>query len=305
MRKILITGATGLIGKKLNILLLKSGWTVHYLTTSQAKLDTTTDNLFGFYWNPTEGEIDERAFDGISVVVHLAGASIAQRWSPINKIKILDSRILTAQLLWNTLARKKMTLTHFIGASAIGCYPSSYTTCYNEGYKGYAEGFLGDVVKQWEAAAIRFKEMGTKVSILRTGIVLDSMEGALPKLIKPVKLGLGAAVGSGKQWQSWIHIDDATRIYYDVVEKEIEGVINTVAPNPVTNKVLTQTIAKRLKKPFFLPPVPKFVLKLLLGEMAAIVLESQKVSPQKIIDNGFVFRYTTIEQAVHELLANA
>lgn len=298
---ILITGATGLVGKALTEELLNSGKQVNYLTTSPNKIETK-ENYKGFLWNPSEGEIDVRCFHGVTAIVHLAGASIAERWTEEYKSIIVDSRIKTAQLLCSTLKNIDHTVAHFVSASAIGAYPSSKTIVYSENFEVYNSGFLGDVVKVWEEAADLFKELNIKVSKIRIGVVLSKKGGALEKLIQPIKMYIGAPLGDGEQWQSWIHLKDLARVFSYVVTHELEGIYNAVAPSPVTNKEMTKEAASVLNKPLFLPKVPAFMLKLLLGDMAAIVLESQKVSSNKIEQKGFDFKFKQVDVALQDLL---
>ena len=298
---ILITGATGLVGKALTEELLNSGKQVNYLTTSPNKIETK-ENYKGFLWNPSEGEIDVRCFHGVTAIVHLAGASIAERWTEEYKSIIIDSRIKTAQLLCSTLKNIDHTVAHFVSASAIGAYPSSKTIEYSENFEVYNSGFLGDVVKVWEEAADLFKELNIKVSKIRIGVVLSKKGGALEKLIQPIKMYIGAPLGDGEQWQSWIHLKDLARVFSYVVTHELEGIYNAVAPSPVTNKEMTKEAASVLNKPLFLPKVPAFMLKLLLGDMAAIVLESQKVSSNKIEQKGFDFKFKQVDVALQDLL---
>jgi len=304
--KILITGATGLVGRSLVTLCRQQGISVNYLTTSKKKITNESD-YNGFYWNPTTGEIDEAAFKGVSTIVHLAGATIAQRWTAKNIQAIKDSRIKSAQLMYNVLERFResgipSSIKHIISASAIGCYPSSQTKYYDEKYPEYAKGFLGEVVQEWEEEILKFQGLDIQTSLVRTGIILDKKNGALPKICKPIKMFTGAALGSGEQWQSWIHIEDMARLYLYIIKNGLTGIYNGVAPNPVTNKKLTKVVARVLKKPLFLPHVPSSVLKTILGEMATIVLESQKVCADKIQEAGFVFYHDTIESAITDLL---
>lgn len=298
---ILITGATGLVGKALTEELINSGKQVNYLTTSPNKIETK-ENYKGFLWNPSEGEIDVRCFHGVTAIVHLAGASIAERWTEEYKSIIIDSRIKTAQLLCSTLKNIDHTVAHFVSASAIGAYPSSKTNEYSENFEVYNSSFLGDVVKVWEEAADLFKELNIKVSKIRIGVVLSKKGGALEKLIQPIKMYVGAPLGDGKQWQSWIHLKDLARVFSYVVTHELEGIYNAVAPSPVTNKEMTKEAASVLNKPLFLPKVPAFMLKLLLGDMAAIVLESQKVSSNKLEQKGFDFKFKQVDVALQDLL---
>lgn len=304
--KVLITGATGLVGTALTNLCLDEGIAVNYLTTSQDKIKTEP-KYKGYLWNPSEDELDEKCFDGVDTIIHLAGATIAQRWTDENKKVIKDSRIKSAQLIFDALSRKRKNNlpipTHIISASAIGGYPSSLTKYYDETYPEYASGFLGEVVQEWEEVIVQFQKLDMATARVRTGIILDKDEGALPKMIQPIKYGAGSPLGSGKQWQSWIHIDDMSRLYFHILNNGLIGIYNGVAPNPVTNEKLTKTIAEILDKSTFLPNVPKFALKLMLGDMATIVLESQKVSADKIQNTGFIFEQSNITHAIEEILA--
>ncbi len=300
--KILITGATGLVGSALTEKCRADGIFVNYLTTSKDKI-RSEQNLQGYYWNPREDYLDEQSLADVEVIVHLAGATIAQRWTPENKEVIFDSRIKTARMLFSTLSRKRKeneprTVKHYISASAIGGYPSSLTKLYNETYPEYATGFLGEVVEEWEKSATEFQRLDIAVSCVRTGIILDKDDGALPKIMKPISYGAGAPLGSGKQWQSWIHTEDMAGIYHYIIKNNLSGIYNAAAPYPVTNKELTEEIARVLEKPLLLPKVPKFGLKLLLGDMSAIVLESQKVSSKKIREEGYTFMYQKIDKAL-------
>jgi len=299
--KILIAGATGLIGQELVKQCLDAEIGVHYLTTGKGKIQNE-DNYQGFYWNPSKGEIDPKAFEEVSAVINLAGASVSKRWTEAHKIRILESRIMTANLLFSTMQSLDHSITHYISSSGISIYPSSKTVLYHEDSTQIADSFLGKVVVEWEAAADQFKALGIKVAKVRTGIVLDSNDGALPQISKPIKLGVGAALGSGEQWQSWIHIEDIAAIYLFLLKKELEGIFNGVAPGPVTNIKMTKIVAKHLNKPLWLPKVPKFMLKLIMGEMAAIAFESQLVSAKKLEEAGYLFHYVNLEKAIEDLL---
>ena len=279
--RVLITGATGLIGKELVKQCLKNQIEVNYLTTSKNKIEEK-ENYIGFYWNPRQGEIDINAIRGVHAIIHLAGATIAKRWTSDYKAEILESRVLSGNLLFNTLQKNEHKIEHFISSSGVNVYPSDYHQFYAEDFEGVDDSFLGNVVVSWEEVADKFKHLNLKVSKIRTGMVLDGEEGALPQIIKPLKLGVGAALGSGKQWQSWIHLQDIAKIYLHVLTSKLEGTFNAVAPEPVTNSEMTKVLAKHLKKPLFLPNVPEFALKLFLGEMATLLTSSQNVSSQKI-----------------------
>jgi uncharacterized protein len=299
--KVLITGATGLVGNEIVKLFLQNGVQVHYLSTSKEKLEHK-ENFKGFYWNPITSELDGNAFEDITTIIHLAGASVAKRWTKSHKQEIIESRVLSTKLLFQYLAKNPHQVTHIIGASAIGIYPHSYDAIYNESNLEVDDSFLGSVVAKWEDEINAFERLGIKVSKVRIGIVLAKKGGALQEMVKPIKMGLGAAFGSGEQYQSWIHIQDLAQIFYFIMQYQYEGVFNGVSPYPVTNNEMTKAIGKVLEKPIFLPNIPKFVMKLLLGEMHEILFSSQHVSARKLLDKGFQFQYASLDKALVNLL---
>ncbi|VXC23000.1 conserved hypothetical protein [Flavobacterium sp. 9AF] len=299
--KVLITGATGLIGKELTNLLLQNGVSVHYLSTSKSKL-VDERNYKGFYWNPYKGEIDKNAFEDVDVIYHLAGASVSERWTKSYKEEIINSRVLSTRLLFQTLQKNYNQIQQIISASAVGIYPSSYDKVYKEDEEGVDESFLGDVVLKWEEEVDQFKRLSIRVSKIRTGIVLAKEGGALQKMVTPIKYGLGAAFGNGKQYQSWIHNHDLASLYYFIMLHRLEGVYNAVSPYPVSNEGLTKAIVKTLDVPYFMPNIPGFILKLMLGEMHQILLSSQNVSARKILEKGFQFKFASLEKALQNLL---
>ena len=301
LNTILITGATGLVGKALVKECLSKGFNIHYLTTSKSKI-SSKKNYKGFYWNPQLDQIDPKCFEGVSTVINLAGSSIAQRWTKVSKSTILSSRKNALELLYSTIETHKFPIKHVISASAIGIYPDSKTRYYKEDFQGTDASFLRTVVRSWEGALKSFKSLGVLTTALRIGIVLDANEGALPKISGPIKGYIGSALGSGEQWQSWIHIDDLVSIFLFILESEIEGVFNAVAPNPVQQKDFVKSVAKVLKRPLFFPNVPEIVLNFALGEMSAIALESQRVSAQKIQNLGFDYKYHELDAALNHLL---
>lgn len=300
--KVLITGATGLIGEAIVKQCRKNGISVHYLTTSKSKLNQDP-NYKGFYWNPSTGEMDNSCFEGVDAIINLAGSTISERWTKRQKANILQSRLLSLSLLKQSLKQQNHTVKHLISASGIGVYPSSLTNYYEETFPEISPTFLGDVVKQWESAADDFSSIGIKVSKVRIGLVLSKDGGALPQMAKPIKFWMGAAFGSGEQWQSWIHITDLSRLFIFVLTQRLEGgVYNAVSPNPVTNTQLIKAIAKTLHRPLILPNIPKIFMKLVLGEMHLLLFESQRVSSKKIEENGFRFKYHHLEPALVKLL---
>ncbi|WP_029037997.1 TIGR01777 family oxidoreductase [Salinimicrobium xinjiangense] len=299
--RILITGATGLVGSEITRLCHEKGISVNYLTTSKSKLEKS-ETFKGFYWNPGEGKIDEGCLEGVGAIINLAGANVFQPWTSSAKKKILDSRIDSLQLLHRLLKEHTHEVRQLVSASAIGIYPSSPTKMYEEDEQEVAGNFLGEVTRKWEAAADEIKETGIFVSKVRIGIVLAADGGALPQIIKPVKFNLGAALGSGQQWQSWIHISDLARIFLFLIQQGLEGVYNGVAPNPKTNEDLTREVALALDKKLWLPKVPGFALKLAMGDKSNIVLGSQLVSSKKIEDKGFDFHYVNLRKAIRDIM---
>ena len=222
--KILISGATGLVGRNLTNLCLKSGAEVHFLTTNKEKLNGI-NGASGFYWDPGKGEIDTNCFTGITHIINLAGAPIASRWTPANKKKIRSSRIDSLRTLYKGLESiDSHTVSSLVSASAIGIYPDSLTTFYTEEEASADSGFAAQVVKDWEHEARKFQKIINSVAIARIGLVLSEMGGALVKMAQPVKYGAGAAFGSGEQWQSWIHIEDLSNMLLHMAENEMEGV---------------------------------------------------------------------------------
>jgi uncharacterized protein (TIGR01777 family) len=299
--KVLITGATGLVGKELVSLLLDKGISINYLTTSQDKIQVK-ENYNGFLWNPDKAEIDKSSIVDVDAIIHLAGATISKRWTSDYKKEILDSRVLSTNLLYDTLKNNSNSVTHFIGASATGIYPNSLTKVYSEESNDKDDSFLNTVVQKWEAAEDRISSLNIKVAKIRTGLVLSGEGGVLKELAGPTKLGLGAAFGSGKQIQSWIHHSDLVGIYYYILENQLTGIYNAVAPHPISQEDLVKTIAEVLGKPYIMPNLPRFAMKLALGEMHKLLFDSQNVSAKKIINSGYQFEYLSLNKAIADCL---
>jgi len=299
--KVLITGATGLIGRELVVKCMDEGIYVNYFTTRKEMINDKV-NSKGFYWNPEIGEIDIDAFNGVTAIIHLAGATISKRWTEKYKSEILNSRTRSANLIFNSLKKIEHSITHFISSSGVGIYPNSENVLYTEENDEIDTSFLGRIVKEWEEAADKFSELGIGVTKVRTGMVLSQKGGALPKLTMIIKTGLGASIGSGCQWQSWIHIEDVTNIYLFILKNKLEGIYNAVAPNPITNKKLTKEIARCYGAPLWLPNIPEIILKTFLGEMSILVTDGQLVSSTKIESSGYVFKFPNIETATKDLI---
>ena len=298
--KILITGATGLIGTELVKLLLSKNHTLNYLTTDKSKI-ARKSNFQGFYWNPQEGKIDDNCLYEVDAIIHLAGANIAKRWTSKYKQEIIESRTLSSELLYNLIKKNPGSVKQLVSASGTAIYPESITKVYDETTTANEDSFLSNVVKKWEESVDRFQVFNIKVCKIRTGIVLSNVGGALPEMVKPIKMGFGAAMGNGKQIQSWIHIKDLVSLYCFALENNLEGVYNAVSPYPVSNQELTTVIAETIHKSIWLPNIPKFMMNLILGEMSYLLFSSKNVSSKKIIDKGFQFQYPKIHEALYNL----
>jgi uncharacterized protein (TIGR01777 family) len=299
-KHILITGGTGLVGTKLTKLLLNKGYSVSHLGRKISDVDS---RVHTYLWDVNKGEIDEHAVDGVDVIVHLAGANVADgRWTKERKKEIIRSRTKSIELIYKLMREKKShTVTAVISASATGYYGDRADELLTEDSAPGTD-FLANVCLQWEHAVDTGESLGLRIVKLRTGVVLDADGGALVALAKPIKLGLGSPLGSGKQWTSWIHEEDVINLYlFAIANESLSGDYNMVAPNPVTNKQLTQAVAKELHRPLWLPKIPTLALQLVLGEMSSMVLGSQKASAQKIEDAGFKFKYPTLTWGLKEL----
>ncbi|MCK6439611.1 MAG: TIGR01777 family oxidoreductase [Planctomycetes bacterium] len=294
--KIAITGSTGLIGQALIPRLLAQGCEVIRFSRSR-------DPIGAVYWNPEGGEIDQAALEGVDAIIHLAGEPVASgRWTKAKKARIRDSRVKGTQLLAQTLARLQKKPEVLLCGSAVGFYGDrSGATMIEDSSPG--EGFLAATCVEWEASAKPAEDAGIRVVYLRTGIVLSPGGGALGKMLPAFKFGLGGRLGSGKQYMSWIAMDDMVRgIEFALDQSSLRGPVNFTAPNPVTNAEFTNTLARVLRRPAFLP-VPALALRAIFGEMAKeALLASTKVQPRKLQDSGFSFEYTMLESALRHLL---
>ena len=299
--KILITGATGLIGTELVKLLLENNYTVHYLTTDASKIQNKP-NYKGFFWNPQEGKIDENCLQEIDTIVHLAGASIAKRWTNSYKQELIESRVLSAHLLFGLLKKTQHNVQHIISASGTAIYPDSETAIYDETSKEVENSFLANVVVRWEESIDQFKLLNLKVTKIRTGVVFSNKGGALLEMIKPIKMGVGSGFGSGNQVQTWIHLHDVAQLYLFAIKNKLEGILNAVAPDLITNQNLTKLLAQKLKKTIWLPNIPQFVMKLILGEMHILLFNNKKIIPKRTQEVGFNFQFPTIQKALNDLI---
>jgi len=306
MATVLITGGTGLIGKSLTRALVQKGYEIIVLTRNKSN-KTGTNNVFYAQWNITEQTIDEEAIAKADYIIHLAGANVAEgRWTAKRKKEIVDSRVQSGALLAKALKEIPNNVKAVVSASAIGCYGPDGHIPNPEPFvetDAPANDFLGVTCQQWEAAIEPIIQLGKRLVILRTGIVLSNEGGAYAEFKKPLQFGIASILGSGKQIISWIHIDDLVRLYIEAMENESwKGIFNAVAPNPVNNKQLILEIAHQRNK-FFVPvKVPAFILETMLGEMSIEVLKSATVSSAKIEAAGFQFFFSDIKTAVFNLL---
>ena len=301
-KTVLITGASGLIGKPLSQLLIEKGFTVHQLSRSLSKSNTGAKI---FKWDISRMEIDPKCIENVDAIINLAGEGIADKaWTHKRKQQIIKSRTGSLKLLHDVLKdHPDHAVKTFISASAVGHYGDRKNEVLTEESEPGTD-FLANTCLAWERAADKIENLGIRLVKLRTGVVLTPLGGALPQLAKPIKLGFGAALGSGKQWVPWIHLDDVITMYlYALENEEIRGIYNMAAPFPVTNKELTRAIAKHLHKRLWLPRVPEIALRILLGEMSRVVLNSNRTSVDKIEKAGFKFKYPTLESALKNIYA--
>lgn len=298
--KVLITGGNGLIGNYLVRKFLEKGIDVAVLTRTKPGDDTVRSYL----WDVEKSHIENGALEGVNHIIHLAGENVgAKRWSESRKKLLIDSRVKSAKLLLKKIKEENKIIESFISSSAIGYYGAiTSDRIFNESDPP-ADDFMGRLCSLWEKAADEFSETGARTVQLRTGLVMTSNGGVLSRMMKPIKMGLGAALGSGKQYQPWIHIEDLCEMYVmAVTNKSIRGGYNAVSPQHITNIELTKEIARVLNKPLILPKVPSSFIRLLYGEMSDIILKGSRVSAQKIIDVGFQFNYNEVSAALQDLL---
>jgi uncharacterized protein len=307
--KIAVTGATGFVGKRLVERLQAEGHHVLVLTRKpdQAKQvfpAASFPNIKIVGYSPLESGDWQQSLTGCDGVVNLAGAPIAEsRWTPERKQEILESRTIGTQKIVEAIAKANPKPTVLVNSSAIGYYGTSETQTFDETHSP-GNDFLAQVCQAWEAEATKVKESGTRLVILRTGIVLG-MGGALAKLLLPFRMFAGGPLGSGRQWFSWIHRDDLVNlILRALVQPDMEGVFNATAPNPVRMSELCQTLGQLMNRPSWLP-VPDFALEMLLGDAAQVVLQGQQVLPKRTQASGFEYQYPTVKQALAEILSHS
>jgi uncharacterized protein (TIGR01777 family) len=291
---ILITGGTGLIGRALTEKLKSEGHTVAILSRSGGD----------FIWNVRDGFMDPLAFEKVDAIVHLAGAGIAEnRWTPARKKEIIDSRVESARLLANTLAGINHQVKTIVSASGIGYYGADTGESICTEISNSGMDFVAECTREWEKSMDPFAGLGLRVVKLRTGLVMSSQGGIFRVLARPVYWFLGAILGTGKQWQSWIHMEDLVEMFrLALTNSSASGVYNAVAPEPICHREMMKLIADKMKRPLIFPPIPAWFLKVILGEMATLVTGGNFVSSEKIQKElSFTFKYSSFAEAIKKL----
>ena len=295
MEKVLITGGSGLIGRRLSFLLKSRGYEVRILSRS----NNPKKSYKTFLWNISEKTINDSAFEGLNHIIHLAGSGIAdKRWSEKRKKEIIASRVASTNLLYNTVKRLKTPLNSFISASATGYYGAITSETIFEEKDKPAKDFLGKVCSLWEDSIFQFNEIKIRTVALRTGIVLSKDGGALKKMKTPIITSLG----NGKQYMPWIHIDDLCELYIKAIEDEqFKGAFNAVSSEHISNLSFSKKVSKIFNHPFLAVGTPSFILQIVFGEMSTIILNGSRISANKIKQAGFKFKFENLEKALKNL----
>ncbi|MFT6166900.1 MAG: hypothetical protein ACJAV5_001438 [Vicingaceae bacterium] len=295
-KKILLGGGSGLVGNRLNQLLTKKGYDVWILSRSSKGKKNTIE------WDVKNQKLNAKEIEEFDHIINLTGAGIVdQPWTEDRKQEIIDSRTQSTTLIAKAIQQNKKKPISFVSASAVGYYGFVTGEHIFKETDAPSNDFLAKTCELWEQSTEAISNMGIPTALIRIGIVLDKDGGALKEMAKPVKLFAAAALGTGKQYLPWIHIDDLCNLFIHAMENKLEGPYNAGAPNQVNNKTFTKTLAKVLKRPYFLPNVPSFLMKLILGSRALVVLEGSRVSPEKIQRIGFEFEFTELEEALNEI----
>ena len=293
MKKILITGGSGLIGRAVTAHLQQHGYEVAWLSRKPKKKQKV------FLWDVDKDTLDEEALHSCDAIIHLAGAGVAdKRWTDKRKAQILESRTQSSRLLFGALQKLDRRPEVFVSASAVGYYGFDTGSKLIDEESPKGTDFLAEVVARWEEEVLKIQALGVRTVLLRTGTVLDKKGGALREMLKPP---VAAPLGSGRQYMSWIHLQDLAALYHFALSQPLTGIYNAISPHPVTNRQLTELAAKEKGKPFLPVPVPAFLLKVVLGEMANMVIGGSKVSSHKIEGEGFTFRFPFVKDALKDI----
>jgi uncharacterized protein len=300
METILMTGASGFIGQHLSLLLREKGYRVLMLSRNFHQ-SLKEDH---FLWNPATGSLDPEALKQADHLIHLAGTGIGdRRWTTLRKQEIWESRINTCQGLLQKTIEVGAHLKTFVSASAVGFYGTKVSEKAFTEKDSAGEGFLASVCKAWEHAADEFEAIGIRTVKIRTGLVLGKNGGILPQMLLPVRIGLGAPIGSGKQILPWIHLNDLCNIYLKAIQdRSYKGAYNAVAPELINNHDFTKTLAKIMHRPFWPIPIPAFPVKWFIGERSKLILEGHSVLPERLEQAGFDFQYTNSKAALYQIL---
>lgn len=299
--KVLISGGTGLVGQAIAKLLIEKNYEVAILSRRK-----NIDGIQSFFWDYENDELDIEAIEFADIIIHLAGENISgKKWTFEQKKKIIASRVQTTNLLKKTIEKSTNKPKAFLSASAIGYYGSQTSDKIFTEEDVAGDDFLAETVTKWEESIKQIQDIGIPTAALRIGVVMSMKGGALPRMLMPVKFGVGAALGSGKQWVPWISLEDLSRLFVFVLEKKLLKeasedfqVFNATSPNHVTNAQLTKQMARAINRPYFMPPLPAFIFKLLYGEMSMILLNGSRVSSNKIQQMGFEFKDKEIAHTI-------
>jgi hypothetical protein len=299
MATVLITGASGLIGTALTRHLLAQGAVVRHLGRTRSD----QSGVPSYAWDLSRGAIDPEALTGVTHIVHLAGAGIADRcWSPARVRVLIESRTETARLLHRGIQARKIPLQAFVSAAGVGYYGAVTAPHIFEEDDQAGGDTIATISERWESAVDEWQGT-TRVVKLRTPVVLAREGGALPKLAAPMRFGMGAALGHGRQWMPWVHLDDLVRLYTTALfDERYTGAYNVNTGNDVTNAEMMRAMAQVMGKPYFMPRIPAFVLRWALGELSTVLLEGSRASNEKLLHNGFTFKFATIRSALGDLL---
>ncbi len=302
MKTILLTGGSGMIGRRLSEMLMEKGYSVIWLSRERH----VNAKIPRYWWDYPKNEIDRDALEQADVIIHLAGSNLGEgAWTRRKKQEIVESRVQTAKLLLETIKLMSKRPEAFISASAVGFYGMHTSDkIYTEKDQPARNDFLSRTCKKWETAAFGFQEeLGVRTVVIRTAFVIAKESEGFKKMLLPTRFGVGAPFGTGRQQMPWIHLEDLCRIYLKAVEDStIHGVFNAASPEFITNAEFMKTLAKETKRPFFFPRIPAFLLRLFMGEAAGMILEGSRISSQKIIDTGYQFLYPTTGKAIQASL---
>lgn len=302
METVLIAGGSGTIGKHLSKKLLEKGYKVTLLSRGNNKAET--NNITTYLWNVEKSLLEDESIKSADYIINLTGTKIGEkRWSANRKKEILNSRVNSNKLLFQKIKELNLKIKVFITSSAVGYYGMETSDKIFVESDNPANDFVGSVCQKWEEESYKFEKLGIRTVQIRTGVVLNKGAGALSKMMLPIKMFIGSPLGSGKQYIPWIHIEDLCNIYIKAIEDEkMTGAYNAAAPEHVSNTEFTKTLANQMNKPMILPNVPSFMLKLIFGEMANIIIEGSRVSSEKLGKAGFKFVYPNLKIALKELL---